>query len=120
MGQPGLNLLIVCNLSEPIRLIEGIPGTLGKAVTPLFFTETSQYFRRLGRDSALTGSLNKCFFELVGAHAEQNFWRPIICDAHSLHSLGDLVVDSTCPVTAVNRPSAATVRFDCFSNAVAG
>jgi hypothetical protein len=51
--------LVIGLIIKPIRLIGGIPGALGKSVTPLFFTETSQDLGGLGNDPALTGSLNK-------------------------------------------------------------
>jgi len=57
-----MDFLHVGHFIEPIPLIVGIPGTLGKSVTPLFFTETSQDLWGLGGDPALTGSLNECFF----------------------------------------------------------
>ena len=78
-----MDLMGVGPVIEPIRLIGGIPGTLGKSVAPLLFSETSQDLGGL-RAASISAS-----FELVGAHSEQNFWRPIIGVPHSLHSLGD-------------------------------
>src|SRR5437667_12219628 len=80
----GIGLII-----EPIRLTGGIPVALGKSVTSLLFTETSQDLWGLGSDPALRAATISASFELVGAHSEQNLWRPIICVPHSLHSLGD-------------------------------
>jgi hypothetical protein len=57
-----MDLLDVGLIVEPIRLIGWIPGALGQSVNSLLSTETSQDLRCLGRDPALTGSLNKCFF----------------------------------------------------------
>jgi len=57
MDFSGISLII-----EPIRLIVGIPDTLGKSVPSLFFTETSQDLGGLDSDPALAGSLDECLF----------------------------------------------------------
>jgi hypothetical protein len=57
-----MNLMDVGHIVEPIRLIGTIPGAFCQSVTSLLFTETSQCLRRLSRDPALTGGLNKGLF----------------------------------------------------------
>jgi hypothetical protein len=59
-----MDLQKVSPFVEPIRLIGGIPGALGKSVAFLLFTKTSQDLGGLDSDPALAGSLNECFFEI--------------------------------------------------------
>jgi len=87
ISQPGMNYPSVC-------AAQASPADLLDSSFVVRFGDSSVFSARraktlgVGQRSALTGCLNKCFFELVG-RIRTNFWRPIIGDAHSLHSLGD-------------------------------
>jgi hypothetical protein len=59
MDLMGVDLII-----EPILLISGIPGALGKSVTSLLFTETGQDLRSLGSNSAFAC----CFYEFFSGY----------------------------------------------------